>query len=93
VEFKSISRTGFKFSPDKLLPRCEIVKMRPKLLAERHKEQNLMKKLKDQEERDVSLLTNNLPILGPRSEGQLQRPGGEGGQKDHPIAGSADEEH
>ena len=93
MEFKSISRTGFKFSPDKLLPRCEIVKMRPKLLAERHKEQNLMKKLKDQEERDVSLLTNNLPILGPRSEGQLQRPGGERGQKDHPIAGSADEEH
>ena len=38
VEFKSISRAGFKFSPDKLLPRCEIVKMRPKLLAEKHKE-------------------------------------------------------
>ena len=38
VEFNSISRAGFKFSPDKLLPRCEIVKMRPKLLAEKHKE-------------------------------------------------------
>jgi hypothetical protein len=60
VEFKSISRAGFKFSPDKLLPRCEIVKMRPKLLAERNKEQNLMKKLKDQEERDVIHFLNNL---------------------------------
>ena len=47
VEFKSISRAGFNFSPDKLLPRCEIVKMRPKLLAERNKEQILLKKLKD----------------------------------------------
>jgi len=53
VEFKSISRAGFNFSPDKLLPRCEILKMRPKLLAEKHKEQNELKKLKEQEEREA----------------------------------------
>ena len=47
VEFKSISRAGFKFSPDKLLPRCEIVKMRPKLLAEKHREQAMLKKQKE----------------------------------------------
>ena len=93
VEFKSISRAGFKFSPDKLLPRCEIIKMRPKLLAERHKEQNLLKKLKDKEERDVSCINHYLPLLGPWSEGQLQRPGSERGQKDHPIAGSAYEKY
>ncbi len=48
LEFKSVSRAGFKFSPDKLLPRCEIVKMRPKLLAEKQRELAQIKREQEQ---------------------------------------------
>ncbi|TNV73484.1 hypothetical protein FGO68_gene13279 [Halteria grandinella] len=52
VELKSVSRCGRKFSPDKLLPRCEIIKMRPKLLQERNHQQMILKKLMEKQERE-----------------------------------------
>ncbi len=48
MDLKSVSRCGRKFSPDKLLPRCEILKMRPKLLHVMQKQQALIKKALEQ---------------------------------------------
>lgn len=54
VEFKSISRTGWKSSPDKVLPRCEIIKLRPKLLQQRKLQLLLVQRFKDQLEKEVT---------------------------------------
>lgn len=52
VEMRSVSRCGRKFSPDKLLPRCEIIKMRPKLLQQRQEQQLILKKYLERKEQE-----------------------------------------